>query len=138
MLLDTHAWVWTAADVEGRLGPKTRASVAKAAAAGLVCVSTASAFEIAALATAGRLRLNQPAERWIRESVDRGGLRVLEIDLGIATDAGAIPASALPDPIDRLLVATARAYAVALITRDQRLIDYAGQTGLVRVSDATV
>jgi PIN domain nuclease of toxin-antitoxin system len=138
MLLDTHAWIWAAADETRRLGPKTRRGIARAAAAGRLLVSTASAFEITALATSGRLRLNQPAERWIRESVERGGLRVIDIDADIAIDAGVIPAAALADPIDRLLVASARAYEVALVTRDQQLLDYAGRTGLVRITNAIV
>lgn len=137
MLLDTHAWIWAATDEPGKLGPKTRRLIARAAAAGTLIVTTASVFEITALATAGRLRLNQSAEKWIRDSIVRGGLRVVDVDLDIAIDAGAVPSSALADPIDRMLVASARAYAVPLVTRDRQIIDYAKRSGLVRVSDAT-
>lgn len=136
MLLDTHAWIWAAADEPGKLGPKTRRLIARAAAAGTLLVTTASVFEITALATAGRLRLNQSAEKWIRDSVVRGSLRVVGIDMDIAIDAGQIPSSALADPIDRMLVASARAYDVPLITRDRQIIDYANRSKLVRVSDA--
>lgn len=136
MLLDTHAWIWAAADEPGRLGPKTRRLIARAASAGTLMVTTASAFEITALATAGRLRLNQSAERWTRDSVIRGSLRVVGIDMDIAIDAGQIPSSALADPIDRMLVASARAYDVPLVTRDRQIIDYANRSRLVRVSDA--
>jgi PIN domain nuclease of toxin-antitoxin system len=136
MLLDTHVWIWAAADAPGRLGPKTRRMIARAAAAGTLLVATPSAFEIIALAVAGRLRLNQSAEKWIRDSVAGSGLRVIGIDLDIAIDAGAIPAAALADPIDRMLVASARAYAVPLVTRDRQILDYANRSKLVRVSDA--
>ena len=136
MLLDTHAWIWAAADESGRLGPKTRRLIARAAAAGTLLVTTASVFEITALATAGRLRLNQSAEKWIRDSVVRGGLRVVDVDMDIAIDAGQIPPSALADPIDRMLVASARAYDVPLVTRDRQIIDYANRSKLVRVNDA--
>ncbi len=136
MLLDTHAWIWAAADEPGKLGPKTRRLIARAAAAGTLLVTTASVFEITALATAGRLRLNQSAEKWIRDSVTRGSLRVVGIDMDIAIDAGQIPSSALGDPVDRMLVASARAYDVPLVTRDRQIIDYASRSRLVRVSDA--
>jgi PIN domain nuclease of toxin-antitoxin system len=136
MLLDTHAWIWAASDEAGKLGPKTRRAIERAAAGAALLVTTASAFEITALATAGRLRLNQSAEKWIRDSIARGRLRVIDIDLDIAIDAGAIPSSALADPVDRLLVASARAYDVALVTRDRQIIDYANRSRLVRVSDA--
>jgi PIN domain nuclease of toxin-antitoxin system len=136
MILDTHAWIWAAADEPGKLGPKTRRLIARAAATETLYVTTASIFEITALATAGRLRLNQSAEKWIRDSVIRGALRVISIDMDISIDAGAIPSSALADPIDRMLVASARAYDVPLVTRDRQILDYANRTRLVRVSDA--
>src|SRR6185503_11302621 len=117
MLLDTHVWVWAAAG-ESRIGPRTRRLLDKEAAAGRVCVSAISAFEISALCSAGRLVLNQPAERWIRESIEKGNLRVLDLDTDVAMDAGAIGATVVPDPIDRLL-------------------DSAGRTRLVRVHDAS-
>ena len=136
MLLDTHVWIWAAADEPGKLGPKTRRLIARAAAAGSLLVTTASVFEITALATAGRLRLNQSAEKWIRDSVIRGALRVVSVDLDIAIDAGAIPSTALADPVDRMLVASARAYDVPLVTRDRQILEYASRSQLVRVSDA--
>jgi PIN domain nuclease of toxin-antitoxin system len=43
----------------------------------------------------------------------------------------------VPDPIDRLLVAAARDAEVPLVTRDRRLLDFAGRTRLVRVHDAS-
>ncbi len=88
------------------------------------------------LATAGRLRLNQSAEKRVRDSVARGRLRVVDIDMDIAIDAGAIPSAALADPIDRMLVASARAYDVPFMTRDRQIIDCANRRRLVRVSDA--
>ena len=94
-------------------------------------------FEITALHTAGRLQFTMPVERWICESIDRGGLRVLSLDRDTAVDAGCIPASALADPIDRWLVATAREHNLQLVTADRRILDYASTTKLVRVIDAS-
>jgi len=135
MLLDTHVWI-RAASGEPRLGARTRRALNREAAAGGVHVSAISAFEIAALSAAGRLVLNQPVERWIRDSIARGNLRVLELDTGVAIDAGAIGADAVGDPIDRLLIATARDAGVPLVTRDRRLLDFATRTGVVRALDA--
>ena len=137
MLLDTHVWIWAAADMPRRLGPKTRRLLNKTARRGELFVSSISAFEIAALATAGRLTLSQPTARWIAESVDRAALRVLDLGSDAAEDAGAIPAGALPDPIDRLLVALARNEQIPLVTRDAKILDYARRTRAVRVIDAS-
>ena len=62
---------------------------------------------------------------------------VLDIDRDIAVDAGMVPALALADPIDRCLVATAREYEVPLMTADRRILDYAANTGLLRIIDAS-
>ena len=137
MLLDTHVWVWAAADVAGRLGRRTRRQLARAVGAKAPQVSTASIFEIVALHTAGRLQFAEPVERWVRTSIERGGFRVIGIDADIAVDAALVPAAALPDPLDRLLVATARACRVPLVTRDRAILDYASASGLVRVLDAS-
>ena len=136
MLLDTHVWLWAASDTPRKLGPKTRRLLNRAARQRDVFVSAVSAFEIAALATAGRFKLNQPAARWIAESINRAPLRVLDLGLEAADDAGAIPADALSDPIDRLLVATARNEGIPLVTRDARILEYARRTRAVAVVDA--
>lgn len=135
MLLDTHVWIWAAAN-DPRLGPRTRRLLNRQAAAGHVYVSAMSSFEIGALCTAGRLALNQPVERWIRDSVAQGNLRILDLNTNIAIDAGALGVESIPDPIDRLLVATARDAEMPLVTRDRRLIDFGNRTKLVRTHDA--
>jgi PIN domain nuclease of toxin-antitoxin system len=134
MLLDTHVWVW-ATMTDRRLGPRTRRLLSRSASA-TVYVSAVSVFELTTLHTSGRLRLAQPVESWIRDSIDRGGLRVLELVLSIAGDAGAIPRAALQDPIDRLLVASARYLRAPLVTADRRILDYSRTTGLVTCADA--
>jgi PIN domain nuclease of toxin-antitoxin system len=78
-----------------------------------------------------------PVERWIRESIARAGLRVLDVDRDIAMDAGLIPAGALADPLDRLLVATAREHQIPLVTRDRRVLDYVAATRALHAVDAS-
>ena len=97
-----------------------------------------SVFEIAALHTAGRLAFTLPIERWIRESIANAGLRVIDFGMTIAIDAALVSAQVLADPIDRCLVATAREYQIPLATRDQRILQYASRTRLVRTVDASV
>ena len=135
-MLDTHVWIWAATDDRKRLGARTRRLLAREAAVDRVYVSSASAFEIAALHTAGRLMLNQPVERWIRESIHRAGLRVLDLRVDAAVDAGAIPATAVGDPLDRSLVALARESNLSLVTADRRILDFARQSRQLRVVNA--
>jgi PIN domain nuclease of toxin-antitoxin system len=135
VLLDTHVWLW-AADDHARLGRRTRRLLDKAAAAGTLHLSAVSMFEVTALHLAGRLLLATPLETWIRTSIDRGRLRVVDLTPGIAVDAGLIPVTSVPDPIDRMLIASARDLDVPLVTRDRKLLAYARATGFVRLADA--
>ena len=54
----------------------------------------------------------------------------------MALDAGDIPRDALADPLDRLLLATARQLDATLLTGDEQIVDYARRTSNVRVFDA--
>jgi PIN domain nuclease of toxin-antitoxin system len=60
---------------------------------------------------------------------------MVEFSPAIALDAGAIPRTALADPLDRLLVATARQNDATLVTCDERILDYANGRRLVQVHD---
>jgi PIN domain nuclease of toxin-antitoxin system len=135
LLLDTHAWIWTVEGESRRVGRRARRLIEQAAARDAVRVSPATLFEIAALYTAGRLRLTHPLEQWLDAALDRTGVRVAELTRSMALDAGLIPRAALPDPLDRVLVATARQLDATFLTADSTVLTYAAQTGSVRAKD---
>ena len=135
MLLDTHIWIWAAEGDLRRLGRRTRRLIEHAAQSRQIYLSTASIFELAALHTAGRVHLALPIETWVDESIERARLRLADITRAIAVDGGLIPITALSDPIDRMLVASARHLDVPLVTRDGPILDYA-RTGQVRTINA--
>ena len=137
LLFDTHAWIWAVEGNVRRIGKRARQAIARAEAEDAVRVSTASVFEIVALHTAGRLRFSRPPDQWIRESLDLPGVRVATLTPAIAVDAGYVPRDALADPLDRLLVATARQLDAALLTGDTAILEYATKTRHVRVVDAS-
>lgn len=137
MLLDTHVWRWHAAGNDARIGRRARRAIDRAAAAGALVVSVASMFELAALSAAGRLRLAPSTDAWIRQSLELGRMQVAEITAAVAIEAGSIPPSALADPMDRLLVATARAWGIPIATRDAAIREYLGTQGGVRAIDVS-
>jgi PIN domain nuclease of toxin-antitoxin system len=135
LLLDTHAWIWTVEGDTRRVGARSRRLIGRAVAQDALRISPATLFEIVVLHTAGRLRLALPPEQWIEMSLDRPGVRLAELSRRVAVDAGFIPRSALPDPLDRLLVASARQLHATLLTADAVVLDYAARTGHVRAHD---
>jgi PIN domain nuclease of toxin-antitoxin system len=136
LLLDTHAWIWCVDGNERRIGKRARQALARAAQQDAVRVSAITVFEVAALHTLGRLRFSCPAEQWIRDGLSSPGIRLAELTPTIAIDAGAIPRTALADPVDRLLVATARQLDATLLSSDERILTFASATRQVRVQHA--
>ena len=136
LLLDTHVWIWALEGNSRRLGRKTRALLARAEGDDALRVSPISVFEVTALHTLGRLRFTLRPERWIRNGLTSSGIRVAELSVVAAIEAGSITRDALPDPLDRLLVATARESDATLVTCDERILKYAGSDPGLRVHDA--
>lgn len=137
LLLDTHVWIWSSLGDARRIGRRTRQLIAKAEAQDALRVSVVSLFEVSALHTLGRLRLTIPPEQWIREALEAGRARTSEVSPAIAMDAGRISRSALADPLDRLLIASARQLDATLLTADARMLDYAAGHAEVRTHDAS-
>ena len=138
LLLDTHVWLWSADGDARKIGNRTRQLLLRAELLEAIRISPASLFELTALHTLGRVRLSGPIEEWIDGALDAAGVRIAELSPAIAIDAGCIPRDALADPLDRLLVATARRLDATFLTCDARILDYATSTGNVRVQDAGV
>jgi PIN domain nuclease of toxin-antitoxin system len=118
------------------VGRRTRALLARAKPPGGIRVSPVSLFELMALQTLGRLRLTRHADEWIEEALADGRIRIAELTSTMAIEAGTIPREALADPLDRLLVATARGLDAALLTSDARILKYAATLSTLRVHDA--
>jgi PIN domain nuclease of toxin-antitoxin system len=121
LLFDTHVWVW-ALECPDRLSESFRRTAG--AAGNEIFVSAASTMELARLAEAGRLIFSTPLREWVTKS--RALLRAGEVpvDDDVAMDAYELPEFAHRDPIDRLLVATARRHDMALVTADRVLLGY--------------
>lgn len=137
VLLDTHVWVWSIEGDVRRIGRRARQLLSRAELRDAIRISPATIFEVMALHTAGRLRFSRPAEQWIRDGLEAAGVRLAEVTPSVAIDAGVVPRSALPDPLDRLLVATARQLDATFLTSDARILEYASATRSVRVHDAS-
>jgi PIN domain nuclease of toxin-antitoxin system len=72
----------------------------------------------------GRIRLTSPCGQWVRDALATPGLTLLPLTPEISLDSSRLPAPFHGDPADRIIVASARATAARLLTRDAKLIDY--------------
>ena len=137
LLLDTHVWIWSVEGDARRIGRQARRLLAQFAPRDALRVSPATLFEVTALHTAGRLDLARPLEQWIREALEVTSVRIATLSPAIAVDAGHIPRTSIADPLDRLLVATARQLDATFLTSDARILHYAAETRSVRARNAS-
>lgn len=131
MLLDTHAIVWL--DRGERIAPRVRGGIEAARKLRRVWISTLSVYEIGALHARGRIRLPLEPDAWIELFRMQFGVRLAYPTVPISLDAARLPRPIRGDPVDRLLIATARALDVPLVTRDGPILAFAEATGAVRV-----
>ncbi len=135
LLLDTHVWLW-AVSPSSRIGRKASRMIEQAAARDQLRVSAASVFEVSMLMASGRVRLSVPANEWVDGALGTPGIRLAELTIAIAVDAGQISRTVLADPMDRILAATARRLDASLVTADRALLAFAKATHLRAVNAA--
>lgn len=121
LLLDTHVLLWWLADA-GRLSPvQARALERAEAAKEPIAIAAITLWEIAKLAERGRIRFDQTVDVVLGEIEQHPALSVLPLDARIALESTRLGNRIPSDPADQLIVATARAHALRLVTADQRI-----------------
>lgn len=116
LLLDTHVLLWWLAN-DRRLGPETRALIAKPAIP--VHVSAATAWEIAVKRANGKLDAPGDIAGWIAAE----GFHELPLSVAHAVESASLPWHHR-DPFDRLLIAQARLEELTLVARDDHIDRY--------------
>jgi PIN domain nuclease of toxin-antitoxin system len=87
-------------------------------------VSTISCWEVAMLHGNGRLVFSRPLDQWFDEAFRYPGVHAVDVSREILVDSCRLPGDFHRDPADRILVATARALDIPLVTADKRILSY--------------
>lgn len=121
LLLDTCALLWLANGEP--LDPRARRAIVD----GVSHVSPISAWEIATLVRKGRLALTMPVAPWLRRAIDALAASLPPLSIDVLVESCALPGQPPNDPADRIIIATARAHRLAVVTRDGAILRYADQ-----------
>ncbi len=121
LLLDTHVWIGAQESPE-KFGRRARALLEDVT--NSVSISAIAALEIARLVFLRRIQLAEPASAWVAESVRSLGAQSLDVTQQIAAEAYELPGNFHKDPVDRVLVATARLHNLTLLTADDLILRY--------------
>ena len=133
-LLDTHALVWLM-DGNERLGKKSRTLIQQSAQADGLYVSAITPWEIAMLVSKGRLTLVQEVGEWLRTVFSWPGVRMAPLSIDVSVASTRLPGDFHSDPVDRIIVATARHLGATLVTEDKLILGY-GKAGHVKTHRA--
>lgn len=123
ILLDTRALLWLASDEKLKESAASALQEMEADPKG-IAASPISAWEIGQLISRGRLRLPIDPRTWFQRILDRG-MALAPLTPSILMASSFLPASALRDPADKILAATARELGYRLMTRDKPLLNFA-------------
>ena len=126
LVIDTHVWLWLEAEPD-RLGEPACARIEQSARAGKLWVSVMSVWEIGMLVAKDRIRLSMPVDEWVRQASATPGMQMLGVIPEIALESTRLPDAPHGDPVDRLLMASARLHNLTLVTADEKILAYAKQ-----------
>lgn len=117
VLLDTHMWVWWLT-ATSPLKQNEREALDRAAERRELHLAAISLWEAQMLHARGRLDLPVSFSEWLTRAADPRVVSLLPLDVDVVLAADGLPPSFHGDSADRLIVATARAHAMQLATRD--------------------
>lgn len=124
LLLDTHVLLWWLTRSPGLTRRQERV-LEEASGDRPVYVSDISLWEIATLASLGRIRLRRPPRDWLEAAVSPPLVRRISLSPAIAAEVAELPEAFHRDPADRIIVASARTAGAAVVTQDRRIIESA-------------
>ncbi len=127
LLIDTHYWIWLQFGTRERITRQNLEVIREAAAQGNLFLSVMSVWEVGMLESKGRLHLHASCDRWVEEALAMPGLTLAPLTPAIAVESTRLPGTFHADPVDRIIVATARAMNARLLTSDKNIRAYGRQ-----------
>jgi PIN domain nuclease of toxin-antitoxin system len=129
LLLDTNAAIWMMRNE--RLAQAAQDAIDAASRSSTnVWISPITAWEVGLLVSRNRLNLSVTPRGWFQSLLAIPGMRPIELSPEILIASSFLPGRPPRDPMDRILIATARDLGATLVTRDRAILAY-GESGQV-------
>jgi PIN domain nuclease of toxin-antitoxin system len=118
ILLDTHVLIWLASE-PAKLSRKASEAIHAAGQEGGIAISAITLWELAWLATNGRLDITGTVDAFVERISSRTAIRPITVKVAVL--ANQLPTDYSGDPCDRLIGATALAEGIVLVTKDRNI-----------------
>jgi PIN domain nuclease of toxin-antitoxin system len=126
LLLDTCAAIWLS--LQAPMSPQSVAAIDEASDQGLpLWLSLVTAWELGLLHKSGRAPMTQSPHAIFQAFLRLPGVQPQQLTADIFIDSSLLPGELHGDPADRILIATARALDLTIVTRDRHILDYASR-----------
>lgn len=121
LLLDTCTILWAVAS-PNELSRKAKELLTDENS--VIFVSPMSCAKIACGVDRKRIELDRHWKLWFRHFVSLNGWQTIPVDLPVIEEAYSLQEPFHSDPVDRVLVATARLHQATLVTADKKILEY--------------
>lgn len=128
ILLDTCTLLFVAGDT--RMSEQAKVEISEAAYDGRLYVCPMSAWEIGIGVAKNRLKLPMGPLEFFQRFLKHMQAQLSALSPEILIGSSSLPGRLHCDPVDRILVATARTLDMVLVTRDQPILDYGAEGNL--------
>jgi PIN domain nuclease of toxin-antitoxin system len=122
-LLDTHIMIWWLTDDRKLSKGHARLLERSEQSGTAVGLSAMSLWEIAKLVERGRIELTQSVDDSLEQLETSAFVSILPLTGRVALESTRLGARFHADPIDQIIVATARCQGLTLLTVDERIIE---------------
>jgi PIN domain nuclease of toxin-antitoxin system len=124
ILLDTCAVIWIAND--DKIDEPAVEALDRAADRGeAVYVSAMTAWEIGMLVSRGRIASPMSPQMLFRQFMAAANMRLADLSPELLIESSFLPGQPPRDPVDRIIVTTAREGGMSVMTRDREILTYA-------------
>lgn len=123
LLLDTCAAIWISENAA--LADSAVEALDRAEDDGEpILLSPITAWEIGLLVSGGRLALPTSPEAWLNRLMQAPPLRLADLSTSVLIASSFLPGQPPRDPADKIIIATARAQNLTVVTRDRHILAY--------------
>ena len=122
-MLDTHTWIWWHMNPQ-KLSQKVKKIIKNTNSYDEILLSAISPWEFSKLLEKKKIGISCDPEDWINSALDMPKFRLVPLSPVLAYRSTALPQPFHSDPVDQIIVATAREENATILTKDERIRTY--------------